>query len=330
MTPVLEVQDLTITLPVAGGRRPVVEGASFTVGQGETLGLVGESGCGKSMTLLSLVALQSPNAIIDPRSSVRFNGRELVGLKRRQLEDVRGNGIGFIFQDPMTALNPVYKVSYQIEQVLRRHTTLGRDQRSKRVDELLESVGFRDPARVSTSYPHALSGGMRQRVVIAMAMAAEPALILADEPTTALDVTTQAEILMLLRDLQRNHGVGVILVSHDLGLVGEFADRLCIMYAGRIVESGSAAAVLSAPMHPYGEALLRSAPSLGTDRAAPLPVIPGNMPPVAERGAGCQFADRCDFATERCSAAPAMKLRGGDRAVACWLHDQLNDVEVAG
>lgn len=329
MTPVLEVKNLTVTLPFQDGRRPVVDRVSFTVEQGETLGVVGESGCGKSMTLMSLVALQSPIAVISPESSVRFNGRELVGLKRRQLENVRGKGIGFIFQDPMTALNPVYKVSYQIEQVLKRHTPMRHAERTKRTNELLESVGFRDPSAVATSYPHALSGGMRQRVVIAMAMAAEPTLILADEPTTALDVTTQAEILMLLRDLQREHGVGVILVSHDLGLVGEFADRLCVMYAGRVVETGSAEAALSSPMHPYTEALLQSAPSLTTDRGAPLPVIPGSMPPVAERGAGCQFADRCSAVMPVCGEPPHMRTFSTERAVACWLHTQAHELEIA-
>ena len=328
MTPVLEVRNLTVTLPFQDGRRPVVDEVTFSVEKGETLGLVGESGCGKSMTLMSLVALQSPSAVIDPRSSVRFNGVELVGLKRRELEDVRGNGIGFVFQDPMTALNPVYKVKYQIDQVLRRHTSLTKTQRKIRVDDLLASVGFRDPSRVSAGYPHELSGGMRQRVVIAMAMAAEPALILADEPTTALDVTTQAEILMLLRDLQRDNGVGVILVSHDLGLVGEFADRICVMYAGRIVETGSAAPLLQGPLHPYGEALLQSAPSLSTDRNAPLPVIPGSMPPIAERGTGCLFGERCIAATERCWQTPTMKLHAPDRWVACWKHEQTQDAGV--
>ncbi|GAA2715422.1 ABC transporter ATP-binding protein [Micromonospora olivasterospora] len=311
--PAVEVEHLSVSM---GGGLTLVHDVSFSVSAGRTLGIVGESGCGKSISLMSLVRLLPPGATIGASSVVRINGQSVTRLPERELEDLRGRHVGFVFQDPMTALNPVYRVSHQVGQVVRRHFGLSRRAARERTLHALRSVGFPDPRRVADSYPHQLSGGMRQRVVIAMAIAAEPAVLLADEPTTALDVTTQAEVLDLLARLQQEHHMALVLVSHDLGLIGEVADEVCVMYAGRIVERGPAAQLLERPRHPYSQALLASAPSLDSTRGKPLPVIPGGLPAAGEHLDGCPFRPRCAHAFEACAELPP--LTGAGR-VACWL-----------
>jgi peptide/nickel transport system ATP-binding protein len=318
--PALEVHDLSVSVGTPHGRAAAVRSVNFSVAAGRTLGIVGESGCGKSLTLLSLPRLLPKGVLVEDGSSVRLLGREVMTLGQRDLEDVRGEQIGFVFQDPMTALNPVYKVGYQVAQVLRRHLGLRRRAASARALETLRSVGFPDPRRVASSYPHQLSGGMRQRAVIAIAIAAEPKVLLADEPTTALDVTTQAAVLELLDELQRERDMAMILVSHDLGLIGEHADELCVMYAGSVIETGRADRVLHSPSHPYTRALLESAPSLSSQRGEPLPVIHGGMPPIGEQITGCAFRPRCPVAFDRCTAAPPL-LQAPSGLAACWHHD---------
>ncbi|MCC5578384.1 ABC transporter ATP-binding protein [Microtetraspora sp. AC03309] len=298
----LEVKDLVVT---AGGVR-IVDGVSFEVRPGEVLGMVGESGSGKTMTMLAVAGLLPGPARITGGTAALY-GTELTEAR---LERIRGRRIGFVFQDPATSLNPLMRVGAQIAEVLRIHG-LGRTAARRRAVELLEQVGI-GPERARV-YPHELSGGMRQRIVIAMAIALKPALLIADEPTTALDVTVQEQIMRVLRAAQRETGAATVLVSHDLGLVSEAAHRIAVMYSGRLVETGTADEVLSAPRHPYSAALMRSRPRIGAGRG-PLPVIPGHPPAPKSRPPGCAFHPRCPVALARC-AQEIPPLAGG---VACW------------
>ncbi len=297
--PVLSVRDLRTYFH--GGDAPArsVDGVSFDVLPGETLGVVGESGCGKSVTALSILQLIRPPGRIEPGSEIRFDGRDLLAMRERELRAIRGDRIAMIFQEPMTALNPVLTVGEQIAEVPRVHAGLGRKAAWARAVEMLEVVGIPDPARRAGDYPHQLSGGMRQRVMIAMALVMNPAVVIADEPTTALDVTIQAQILELLAEMQARLGTAIILITHDLGVVAEVARRVVVMYAGEVVEEATVDALFAAPQHPYTEGLLAAVPRLGQRRER-LATIPGTVPPATAWPAGCRFRERCPYAWERC------------------------------
>jgi peptide/nickel transport system ATP-binding protein/oligopeptide transport system ATP-binding protein len=299
----LSVEGLMMAFPSDGsGPARAIDGVSFRIDRGEVLGLVGESGCGKSMTALCIMRLvPSPGRITAGR--IVFDGADLLTLPEPAMRAVRGARIGMIFQEPMTALNPVLTAGYQIAEALLIHRAISRRQAWQRAVELLGEVGIPDAASRARDYPHQLSGGMRQRVMIAMAIACEPDLLIADEPTTALDVTIQAEILDLLRELRARRGMGLLLITHDLGVVAEQADRVAIMYAGRIVEEAPTPELFANPLHPYTRALLRSMPTLGAHRER-LETIPGNVPDITRRPSGCSFRDRCPLVIPDCAVAP--------------------------
>ncbi len=297
--PLLAVEDLRVVFGRPGREQVAVDGVSFQVDPGRTLGIVGESGSGKSLTALAILRLvpSPPGRIASGR--VRFEGRDLAAIPEAEMERVRGARIGMIFQEPMSALNPVFTIGEQVSEALRVHEGLGRREASARALRLLERVGISDAPRRMGQYPHELSGGMRQRVMIAAALACRPSLLIADEPTTALDVTIQAQILALLRELQREMGMAVILITHDLGVVAQMVDRVVVMYGGRIAEEGTVEQVFGQPSHPYTRLLLESIPSLDHDRDR-LPTIPGMVPTLAELPAGCRFHPRCPQAMAVC------------------------------
>jgi peptide/nickel transport system ATP-binding protein len=312
--PLLQVQELSVALDGAAGPRPVLQGLDLTIERGQTLGLIGESGCGKSMAALALMGLLPEGARAS--GSVRLDGQELLALDERGWCGVRGARIGMVFQEPMSALNPLHPIGRQVAEGLRLHR--GLDARAARAEalRLLERVQLPRAADRLDAWPHQLSGGQRQRVLIAMALAARPALLIADEPTTALDVVLQREVLDLLGRLVAEDGLGLLLISHDLGVMAHSVARLAVMYAGRLVETGPTRALLRGPRHPYTHGLLASRPRLGAPRGDRLPVIPGRVPAPGEWPAGCAFAPRCPRATAECSVAePA--LAGADRAVRC-------------
>ncbi len=297
--PVLSVRNLRTWFH--GGDTPArsVDGVSFDVLPGETLGIVGESGCGKSVTALSVLRLIRPPGRIEDGSEIRFDGRDLLAMPERELRSIRGDRVAMIFQEPMTALNPVISVGEQIAEVPRVHAGLGRKAAWTRAVEMLEAVGIPDPARRAGEYPHQLSGGMRQRVMIAMALVMNPAVVIADEPTTALDVTIQAQILDLLAEMQARLGTAIVLITHDLGVVAEVARRVVVMYAGEVVEEATVEALFARPQHPYTEGLLAAVPRLG-ERRERLETIPGTVPPATAWPTGCRFRERCPYAWERC------------------------------
>jgi peptide/nickel transport system ATP-binding protein len=311
----LKVRDLAVSFRTERGIVKAVDGVSFDVAEGELLGVVGESGSGKTVALLAVMGLiTDPNAII--KGSIRYRGRELVGLPGRELRKLRGKEIAMIFQDPMTALTPVYTVGWQIAEQILAHEKIGKAAAWKKAVDLLNEVNIPNPKEAVLRYPHQLSGGMRQRVVIAMALSCNPALLVADEPTTALDVTVQAQILDLLRKLRKNHGSAIVFITHDMGVMAEIADRMMVMYAGRVVERGSKRELFDTPRHPYTRALLDSIPPLTGDRPHRLRTIPGSPPNLLDRPSGCSFAPRCPLRFEKCVADPP--LPSGTRAAACF------------
>lgn len=312
----LSVRDLRVSFRTHEGLVRAIDGVSFDLNEGEILGVVGESGSGKTVSLLAVMGLiTDPNAIIE--GSIRYKDRELVGLPASELRRLRGNEIAMIFQDPMTALTPVYTIGWQIAEQIRAHKRVSKSQALERVEELLAEVNFPNPREAMSRYPHQLSGGMRQRAVIAMALSCNPALLVADEPTTALDVTVQAGILDLVRKLRATHNSAVVFITHDMGVVSELADRVMVMYAGRVVERGSRAELFSAPQHPYTRALLGSIPPLTGEKPRRLPAIPGSPPSLLRLPEGCAFGPRCPVNFEPCRAAkPA--LGDGGHAAACF------------
>ncbi len=322
--PLLEVQDLQTLFHAEGEVARAVDGVSFTLGEGETLAIVGESGSGKSVTSLSIMRLVPipPGEIAAGR--VLFRGRDLLVLPEAEMRNIRGNDIGMIFQEPMSSLNPLLTVGEQIAEVVRLHQGLGRTAARRRAIEMLARVNIPDPERRAGEYPHRLSGGMRQRVMIAMALACRPALLIADEPTTALDVTIQSQILHLIRALQVEMNMSVLFITHNLGVVAQIADRVAVMYAGRIVEQGDVTTVFSSPLHPYTRALLSSIPrveSSGRDPARRLLSIPGQVPSPSALPPGCSYAPRCPLADEMCrSTMPpiASVLSGHDVRCHHW------------
>lgn len=315
----LEIVDLRTTLFTRRGEMKAVDGLSLSVGPGETVALVGESGCGKSLSALSVMRLlpDPPARIVG--GQVKLNGRDIVPLPEETMLDIRGKEIGMIFQDPISSLNPVATVEKQIVEVLMTHTELGRGQARVRAHELLELVGMPDAARRLDAYPHQLSGGMCQRVVIAMAIACSPSVLIADEPTTALDVTVQAQVLALLKKLQADAGMAMIFITHDLGVVAETADRVVVMYAGRKVEEASVDELFETPLHPYTVGLIGATPTPGAERAERLADIPGMVPPLNALPQGCAFAPRCKRVMDRClSEKPALTAPSPGRLVACF------------
>ncbi len=297
--PLLNVRDLRTYFYTENGVAKSVDGVSFSLGAGETVGLVGESGCGKSVTALSLMRLVRPPGRIEPGSEIQFEGKNLVSLDEKAMRGMRGARVAMVFQEPMTALNPVFTVGDQIAEVVRVHKGGSRREAWKRAVEMLEIVGIASPAQRAHEYPHQLSGGMRQRVVIAMALVMNPALVIADEPTTALDVTIQAQILELLRDLQERYGTSILLITHDLGVVAETVSRVIVMYGGEIVEEARVNDLFKHAHHPYTEGLLNAMPRVGQERER-LATIPGTVPPPTNWPAGCRFHDRCPYAWDRC------------------------------
>jgi oligopeptide/dipeptide ABC transporter ATP-binding protein len=318
METLLEVSNLRTWFESPGGAIRAVDGVDFTLGAGRTLGIVGESGSGKSVTALSIMRLVEPPGRIQDGSSIVFGGRELTTLPERQLESIRGSEISMVFQEPMTSLNPVYTVGEQIAESVRIHRGAKGRAARERALEMLELVGIPEAARRLDDYPHQLSGGMRQRVMIGMALACDPKLIIADEPTTALDVTIQAQILELLAEVRQRLGMAILLITHDLGVVAEMCDDVVVMYAGRVVERGPVADVFTTPQHPYTEALLQSIPMLGMTQAEPLRVIRGNVPSPRDWPVGCRFRPRCDYAFDKCVEQPPL-LRVAPQESACWL-----------
>ena len=319
--PLLRVTGLRTLFPLAGGREAAaVDDVSFEIARGETLGLVGESGSGKSVTALSIIRLVMPPGRI-AAGRIELEGRNLMELGEEDMRRVRGRRIGFVFQEPMVALNPVYTIGFQIRETLQVHNLARGAAADRRAIELLEAVRVPDPQRRAKEYPHQLSGGLRQRAMIALSLAADPALLIADEPTTALDVTVQAEVLDLLRELRRTFGLSLLLITHDLGVVAEMADRVAVMYCGRIVEHATVADIFRAPAHPYTRGLLASIP--GGRSGDALTAIPGVVPPLGQTGPGCAFAPRCADRFAPCDAAPPMltTLEPG-HDVRCYLHQE--------
>ncbi len=313
----LEIDGLHVEFPLQSNTVQAVRGISLSIAAGEKVGLVGESGCGKSVTAKSILRLiDSPGRIAG--GTIRFSGRDLLALSNAEMRALRGNDISMIFQDPMTSLNPVITIGHQIEDVLRAHTDLGGRARRSRVVELLSAVGIPKPEDRLDAYPHQFSGGMRQRVMIAMALANDPVLLIADEPTTALDVTVQAQVLDLLNDLNERLGMAVLFISHDLRVVSDLCDRMYVVYAGRVVEHGRTHEVFSDPLHPYTRALFQAIPQPRRGTRVPLKAISG-APPLLDRPInGCSFAPRCPSRFERCDEDPGL-VNVGTRQRACWL-----------
>ena len=328
MNPLLEIQDLKTHFYTRDGIVRAVDGVSFSVGKGETLAVVGESGCGKSVTALSVLRLiaSPPGRIVS--GEIKLEGKNLLELRESEMRDLRGNEISMIFQEPMTSLNPVLTVGNQIAEALRIHRGLGRAEAHAGAVERLHQVDIPEPERRADEYPHQLSGGMRQRVMIAMALACQPRLLIADEPTTALDVTIQAQILDLMRALKDKTGAAIVLITHDLGVVAEMAERVVVMYAGRKVEEAPVDSLFARPRHPYTRGLLASIPRLGEasgEGPRRLAEIPGVVPSLKEAIPGCVFAPRCPHATEHCRREyPPLEDKGGGHSVACWEADRIS------
>ncbi len=318
--PLLKVENLHISFFTERGELRVVEDMSFNILAGETMALVGESGCGKTVTALAIMGLiDEPGRIV--RGSIRLKGQELVGLPEKALQELRGRRIGMIFQEPMTSLNPVFTVGDQIREVLIRHFAMDKDAARSEVLRLLQKVGIPSPERRIDQYPHELSGGMKQRVMIAMALACKPDLLIADEPTTALDVTIQAQILHLLKDLQKELGMAILLITHNLGIVAHFAQRVVVMYAGKIAEQADVRDLFKNPLHPYTQALLAALPS--PTHKSRLQSIQGTVPTPLEYPVGCRFSTRCPAVMPHCSQRdPILKEQEPQHDVACWLYER--------
>ena len=322
---ILEVKDLSTHFFTPEGVVKAVDGVSYSVEMGETVAIVGESGCGKSVSALSIMRLipDPPGRIVS--GQILFNGQDLQKLNREEMRKVRGRGIAMVFQEPMTSLNPVLTIGRQITETLEVHLNMSREAAEKRAAEVLNLVGIPDPQRRLSQFPHQFSGGMRQRVMIAIALSCEPKLILADEPTTALDVTIQAQILELLKEMTRRLGVAMIIITHNLGVVARYADRVNVMYAGKVIESSVSREIYHRPMHPYTLGLLRSVPRLDQARKSKLDTIDGQPPDLANLPPGCSFKPRCSFAEEKCGQEfPSLREVWKSHFCACWMADKLD------
>ena len=322
MTPLLKVENLKISFGTDYGRVTAVDDVSFSIAPGETVALVGESGCGKSVTSHSIMRLiPTPPGSIDA-GKVEFMGEDIFGKSEEEMEEIRGGLISMVFQEPMTSLNPVFCCGDQIMEAVMRHRSLSESEAREKTVDMMRLVGIPLPEKRFNEYPHQMSGGMRQRVMIAMALSCDPKLLIADEPTTALDVTIQAQILELLKSLQERLGMAVLLITHDLGVVAETVKRVIVMYAGRIVEEAPVELLFSSPMHPYTQGLLSSMPRLD-EKKERLPVIPGNVPALNDMPSGCRFNPRCPYASDICRRETPMLLEisPGQRS-SCFLHDE--------
>jgi oligopeptide/dipeptide ABC transporter ATP-binding protein len=316
----LEIENLQTQFFIGDGVVRAVDGISYDVNEGETIAVVGESGCGKSVSALSILRLipYPPGRITG--GSIRFQGRDLLKLSDEEIRDVRGKDIAMVFQEPMTSLNPVLTIGRQLTETLQQHLNMSREQANNRAVELLGMVGISDPERRLRQYPHHFSGGMRQRVMIAIALCCEPKLIIADEPTTALDVTIQAQILELMKDLTRRLGVALVVITHNLGIVARYADRVNVMYAGKIIESGTAQDIYHDPQHPYTLALLKSVPRMDRPRQARLDPVQGQPPDLMQLDGGCAFRPRCNYAVAGCAQRipPLVPVGAEGHFTACW------------
>ena len=327
--PLLSVKNLTVVFKTRFGEVPVIDDVSFSIAPGEILGIVGESGCGKTMTSLAIMRLMPEQGIVTS-GSIRLSGEDLVFASEARMRDLRGNEISMVFQEPMTSLNPVFSVGEQIAEVLIAHQGLSKSEAREQAVELLESVKIPLPSRRVNDYPHQLSGGMRQRVMIAIALACKPKVLIADEPTTALDVTVQAHIFELLHDLRDQTGTSIILITHDMASVAEMAERVMVMYAGRKVEEGPVEEILTNPLHPYTQGLIKCVPHLMETislERQDLQEIPGIVPPIRHFGRNeCLFAPRCSFVENRClNQRPLDSERSADHLTACWVENTNNE-----
>ncbi len=325
MDKLLEIENLQTHFFTSAGVVKAVDGITYDVTPGETVAVVGESGCGKSVGAMSILRLipDPPGKIVG--GSIRFDGKDLLALSDADMRDIRGRDIGMIFQEPMTSLNPVLSIGRQLTETVEHHLNMPREDADKRAVELLGLVGISEPDRRLKQYPHHLSGGMRQRVMIAMALACNPKLIIADEPTTALDVTIQAQILELMKNLTRDLGVAMIVITHNLGVVARYADRVNVMYAGRIIESGTAEDIYHDPKHPYTLALLRSVPRMDQPRGHKLQPVGGQPPDLTKLDDGCPFRPRCGFATDECATScPSLERVTDSHITACWNKDTVS------
>ena len=327
----LEVKNLQTNFRTGGGIVQAVRGVDLHVDAGEFLGIIGESGCGKSVTMMSILHLLEDNAAVRAET-IKFNGVNLQEQSKKQIRKLLGSQIGMIFQDPMTSLNPLYTIGNQLTEPLRQHLNMSRSEASKRAVEMLQLVGINEPEKRLKQYPHELSGGMRQRAMIAVAMCCNPKLLIADEPTTALDVTIQAQIMELMADMQKRFSTATILITHDLGVIASVCTRVMVMYGGKIMEEGSVDDIFYRPAHPYTEGLLRSVPNDGTGSKEKLIPIPGSPPDLMNPPAGCPFAARCPKAMKICALAPAqLQDVGPDHRAACWLlHPQAKNIQNRG
>lgn len=330
MAKLLEVKNLTTQFFTSAGTVQAVDDVSFDIDEGETVAVVGESGCGKSVSALSILRLipWPPGKIIG--GSIHFSGHDLLALSDDEIRKIRGREISMVFQEPMTSLNPVLSIGLQLTETMEHHLGMSNDKAHQRATELLAKVGLSDPERRLSQYPHHLSGGMRQRVMIAMALSCEPKLIIADEPTTALDVTIQAQILELMKDLTKELGVALMVITHNLGVVARYADRVNVMYAGKLVEMGKARQIYHDPHHPYTLGLLASVPRMDQPRGSRLVPIEGQPPDLTRLDSGCAFRPRCRFAVERCaSEIPALQSVDSEHAAACWRVSEISELKAA-
>ena len=314
----LEIKELKISFLTERGMVTAVDGVSFHVDAGETVGVVGESGCGKSVTAESILRLLDEKKT-EYEGEIRYRGKNLLAVSQDEMQQIRGNEISMIFQDPMTSLNPVFPIGDQIAEVIRLHQNCSKQEAHQRTVEMLRRTGIPDPERRVHEYPHEISGGMRQRVMIAMALSCQPQLLIADEPTTALDVTIQAQILELMNDLKQESSMGVILITHDLGVVAEVCSRVVVMYLGQVIEEADVETLFENPLHPYTKGLMKAVPVLDGERGKKLHVIKGMVPSLHQIPQGCRFAPRCDYADGRCIAEPPhLQAISDQHKVRCW------------
>ncbi|MFM1653281.1 ABC transporter ATP-binding protein [Brevibacillus sp. B_LB10_24] len=325
--PLLEVKQLKTCFSTTYGLVPIVDGVSFHINRGETVAVVGESGCGKSVTSLSIMGLLPKLAKIE-KGEILFEGKDLGKASKKEMREIRGNEISMIFQEPLTSLNPLFTIGNQLSEVIRLHEKVSKNEARKKGIDILTRVGIARAEKMYSTYPHLLSGGMRQRVMIAMALACNPKLLIADEPTTALDVTIQAQILQLMRQLSQEFGTSIMLITHDLGVVAEMADRVIVMYAGQVVEQGDVYSLFQNPKHPYTKSLLKSTPNIDQSNET-LEPIEGTVPSPMEMPKGCRFHPRCPCKLEKCaSESPQMYPLSREHDVRCWLFDGPSEVAI--